>query len=351
MIYHNFKVRVVGNGFGEYRAEVLDSSAGESISGFPTPDPLQITALRSKLAANPSEAAVQALGILLFETLFTGHVLLNLRRAIAQAEFEKAALRIQLAIEPNELSALPWELLFDPETKQFLALSNHTTLVRYLPTPEALRPLLAIAPPLRILALFPSSMDMPPIDIEHERYVMNEALQSLTNRGLVELLFLEHATAEEMLKALRERQVHILYYQGHVGFNSYASANYLLLEDGAGNASGQGMMELSYMLRDSIVRLAVINSCGMAAGTLAYDLVRHGVPGAIAIQEPLRDIETITFLQNFSQALAIGLPVDAAVAEGRRAIWAMSGPQGYWASPILVVRQQDAALFSLKERP
>jgi CHAT domain len=350
MTYYKFMVRVSSKAYGEFSAGVISSPAGMTFTGTPVPDPLQIMALRSKLAANPSEAGLRALGTLLFETLFTGDLVTLLRQAQFQAQEAKAVLRIQLAIEPNELSALPWELLFDPGTKQFLALSNHSTLVRYLPIAQTTQRLLA-APQLRILALFPSPVDMPPIDIRHERHVMEEALQPLLNSGLVELITLEHATVWDMVRAIRERQVHILYYQGYVGFNSDDRASYLLLEDDAGVAFRKGMEELSYTLLRTDVRLAVINSCGMAAGTLAYDLVRYGIPGAVAIQEPLRDIETITFLQHFSRALAIGLPVDVAVSEGRRAMYVMLGPQGFWASPILVVGQPDAALFALKERP
>jgi len=350
MVYNSFQVWVKGKGYGEYTAEAVDLSDGVfGRSGFPTPDPLQITALRSKLAANPSEAAIQALGTLLFETLFTDDVLLNLRRAIYLAQFDNAVLRIQLTIEPNELSALPWELLFDPGTKQFLALSNHTTLVRKLPASQPQRLLPATAPPLRILALFPNPVDTPPIDIVRERQVMKEALLPLINSGLVELIILEHATVREMVEALRGRQVHILYYQGHVGFNPYTKASYFLLEDSAGEAFAKTSPALSYSMLDTDVRLAVINSYGGAAGTFAYELVKLGIPGTIAIQEPLSDLESTVFLQSFSEALVIGLPVDEAVSKGRRAMWSMSGLNGRWASPILVVRQPDAALFSLKE--
>jgi hypothetical protein len=350
MEYLNFHVLITGEDYGEYSAKVISSPMGEMISGTPIPDPLQILALRSKIAATPSESSVQALGTLLFETLFTGEVERMLRRAIDSAQFHERTLRIQLTIEPNELSALPWELLYDTGTKQFLALSDHTTLVRYIARHQPPRQKRAIALPLRILALFPNPANMPPIDIDRERQIMEEALQPLVNNALVELIVLEHPTVKKMVEALLTRQVNILYYQGYVGFNPYTKRSYFLLEDREGDAFMKGMMELSYSLRPNDVRLAVINSYGMAAGTLAYDLVRHGVPGAIATQEPLRDAETMTFLQHFSQALAVGLPVDVAVSNGRRAMWLTSGPQGFWASPILVVNQPDAVLFSLKER-
>ena len=345
----SFLVEVTGDTYGEYRAKVISSPSGVMYEGASVADPLQITALRSKLAANPSEEATRALGTLLFETLFTGDARDMLSMALYSAPAD-SVLRLQLAIEPNELSALPWELLFDPVTEQFLALSPRTTLVRYLPMPQPARPLAVAEGPMRILALFPNPHDAPPIDIVRERALMEEALGPLIHSGFVEVTVLEHATVWAMVEALREQQVHLLYYQGHVGFNADTRASYFLLEDRAGEAFRKGMYELSYSLRTTRVPLAVINSCGMAAGPLAYELVRHGIPGAVATQEPLRDKETIAFLRDFSAALAVGRPLDAAVSYGRRAMAVMCGLNARWASPMLVVRQRDAALFSLEER-
>ena len=354
MRYHDFRICVDRRSDGEYIARVESSPVGEMPSSVSVTDPLQIIALRSKLASNPSDTATKALGTLLFETLFTGDVLLNFREAADLVESQGGILRIQLVIEPNELSALPWELLYDPIWKHFLVLSSNTTLVRYMPTPRGQQQLIPLTPPLHILALFSSPIDAPPINIAHELHIMEKALQPLIESGLVELSILENATVWGMVDALRSREVHILYYQGHIGFNSETRASYLLLEDSAGGVFMKGMKELSYTLHRTNVRLAVINSYGMSAGTLAYNLVQYGIPGVVATQELLGDIETINFLQGFSRALAIGLPVDVAVDRGRRAIYfgtpTHTPTQVFWASPILVVSQLDLALFSLKEQ-
>jgi hypothetical protein len=139
----------------------------------------------------------------------------------------------------------------------------------------------------------------------------------------------------------------MLYYQGHVGFNPYTKGHYFLLEDPAGDAFMKGMEELSHTLRrNPAVRFVVINSCGMSAGALAYELVQRGVPGVVATQEPLADEETTTFLAHFSQAVLSGLPLDAAVSQGRRAMAISSGLNGRWSSPLLVTRRSDVALWS-----
>lgn len=366
MAYHNLLVQVTGHYRDEIQTAVSSAPAGQKLVGFATLDPLQTAAHRSKLAFSPSLAGLKALGARLFDALFTGDLANLVRQAQDLAHQANTALRIQLEIGPDELSVLPWELLFDRETHQFWALSRNTTLMRYLPIPQPPHPPLA-ASPLRILALFPNPLGMPPIDIGLQRGAMEEALQPLIHSGQVELITLEHPGVRDMVQALRERQVHVLYYQGHVGFNPSQRTSFFLLEDRTGDAFMKGMEELSYTLLGTDVRLAVINSCGMAAGTLAYELVRRGVPGAVATQEPLTVAETTVFLRGFSQALVDGLPVDAAISKGRWAMidgrpvdaaisdrWlemAWSAPQGHWASPILVVRETDAALFSLEGQP
>jgi hypothetical protein len=137
MIYNELRVEVSRKAYGEYSAYAEFSSAGP-VGGIVTsksskatsvfPDPLQITALRSKLASNPSESGLRTLGTILYETLFTGEVERHLWRAQLQTKRQETDLRIQLVIEPNELSALPLELLFDPDTEEFLASSPHTIL-------------------------------------------------------------------------------------------------------------------------------------------------------------------------------------------------------------------------------
>ncbi len=344
----DFHVRIFGDRYGEYTAEVLSSPVGETVTGTPLVDPLQITALRSKHAAHPTEASLKKFGTLLFNSLFSGEMLDKLRTAITSAIVTERTLRIGLMIEPNELSALPWELLFDPNTEQFLAMSDHTTLFRYIPLRQAPQALLASELPIKILTIFPNPADLPPVDIAFERQVMDKALAPLISSGLVELIFLEPPTVRKMVETIRDSNVHILYYQGHVGFDPDTKATYFLMEDRHRDSFRKGMMELSYTLRINAVRLAVINSRGMSAGALAYELVRHGVPAAVATQEPLGDEETSTFLAEFSQALARGTPLDIAVAEGRRAMADRSKMNGRWASPILVLRQPEAALFALK---
>ena len=65
---------------------------------------------------------------------------------------------------PPELAALPWEMLFDPETETYLC--RHEPLVRrHVPAPYTPDPL-EVRDPLRILGLVSSPRGMSSLDVE-----------------------------------------------------------------------------------------------------------------------------------------------------------------------------------------
>ena len=72
------------------------------------------------------------------------------------------------------------------------------------------------------------------------------------------------------------------------------------------------------------LRLAIPNSCDGAQGantdvfsSSASLLVRRGLPAVLAMQYEITDRAAIEFARGFYEALADGLPVDAATSEAR----------------------------------
>ena len=102
------------------------------------------------------------------------------------------------------------------------------------------------------------------------------------------------------------------------------------------------------------LRLAVLNSCEGArtdptdpfAG-VAETLVRRGIPAVVAMQFEVSDDAAIEFAPALYGALAAGLPIDAAVAEARKAVYTVS--QLEWATPVLYLRADDAQLFTITQ--
>jgi hypothetical protein len=70
------------------------------------------------------------------------------------------------------------------------------------------------------------------------------------------------------------------------------------------------------------------------------------LPAVVATQAPLPDESAVRFGRNFYAALADGLPVDAAVAEGRKAVSLAAGVgRPDWAMPVLYLRAPDGVLW------
>jgi hypothetical protein len=66
----------------------------------------------------------------------------------------------------------------------------------------------------------------------------------------------------------------------------------------------------------------------------------------IAMQFEIADDVASTFAHEFYGALADGLPIDAAVTEARKAIFA-GGREIEWATPVLYLRAPDGRIFDV----
>jgi tetratricopeptide (TPR) repeat protein len=103
------------------------------------------------------------------------------------------------------------------------------------------------------------------------------------------------------------------------------------------------------------LRLAVLNACEGArasradpfAGT-AQSLVQQGIPAVIAMQFEVTDEAAICFTREFYSAIAVGYPVDAALAEARKAIFAEVS-EIEWGTPVLYMRSPDGLIFEVEK--
>ncbi|MGH9891305.1 MAG: CHAT domain-containing protein, partial [bacterium] len=115
--------------------------------------------------------------------------------------------------------------------------------------------------------------------------------------------------------------------------------------------SGQDLGTLLHDHRS--LRLVVLNSCEGArtsptdpfAGA-AQSLVQQGIPAVIAMQFEITDEAAMTLSHEFYAALADGYPVDTALGEARKAIFA-SGNEVEWATPVLYMRSPTGRIFRM----
>jgi len=299
--------------------------------------------------------AARELGGSLFEALFTGAVRDCYTRSVDQVmRDEGSGLRLRLRLQDvPELADLPWEFLRDAGQGRFLAQSAQTPLVRYMEMAQGVRPF-ATALPLRILVMISAPVDVPALDLARERTRLEEALEPLRKRNKVEVTWLEDATLLALMRQLRNETYHIFQFVGHGAFDPKQEVGLLILEGEGERAVPVEADKIGAFLRDhASLRLAVLNSCEGARNSrtdpfagVATNLVRLGIPAVVAMQFEISDEAAITFSSEFYAALVDGLPVDAAVAEARKAMYATSDVE--WATPVLYMRSSNGVLFQLE---
>lgn len=329
--------------------QILRAPAGEAAG---TLDAHALNALADISVAPATLQEARTLGGALFEALFQGEMRNRLDVSKQIAATQQAGLRVRLRIEDPTLAALPWEMLFDARSDEFLALSRATPLVRYLPLGAPAQPL-SVEPPLRILAVVATPADLPPVDVAGERVRLQEAVAALQKRRHVELVWLEGQSWQALQTALQDGPWHILHYVGHADFDEAAGSGALLLADADGQSARVSAGELGALLKDHrALRLVVLNACEGARGGeaslfagLGAALVQSGLPAVVAMQYEISVAAAADFTRAFYGALAHDLPVDGAVAEARKAMRQAAPASVEWATPVLFLRAPDAALW------
>jgi tetratricopeptide (TPR) repeat protein len=346
-----------------YRVVVMRSPAGDGQSvsfELPVSDIelenfiLRTASFRSRTRRVESArvTAAKQLGGRLFDAVFVGTVGECLHRSMDRARNEGVPLRIRLRVSgcPG-LASLPWELLYDRADDWFLALSDRTPVIRYVQQPEPPRPV-AVALPLRILLIKSAPEDYSALGLADEWEQVSQALAELDAAGMVQVTELAAATLGELRRALLRDAFHVLHFMGHGGFDADRGGA-LIFTDRAGHGVPVSSDDLGVLLHDhTSLRLAVLNACEAGrtdpadpfAG-VADTLVRRGIPAVIAMQFEVGDNAAIEFAPALYGALAAGRPIDAAVAEARKAIYTVSPLE--WATPVLYLRADDGLLFDI----
>jgi outer membrane protein assembly factor BamD (BamD/ComL family) len=348
-----------------YVVSVIRSPAGEAKGEFALPfSDLELENFLLKVGrtrrgvrriGSPEWQAARAFGGKLFQAVCKGDVRGCFRSSLDKAALEDKGLRIKLRLlDAPELADLPWEYLYNRPLNRFLSLSAHTPIVRYIEMPEAISPL-TVKPPLCILVMVSSPNDYPPLDVDREKVDLQEALSGLEKFGMVELEWLEEASLLALQRRLRRGRYHIFHFIGHGGFDERAQDGLLLMEDERGRGRRVSGQYLGVMLHDHrTLRLAVLNACEGArssrtdpfAGT-AMTLVQQGIPAVVAMQSEITDEAAIVFAGEFYAAIADGYPVDASLAEARKAIFA-TGNDVEWGKPVLYMRSPDGHIFDVE---
>jgi hypothetical protein len=279
--------------------------------------------------AHDAQAYSQALSQ---ATFADPNVLSAFSQARTSAQSLGIPLRLRLLIGPSapELHSLRWETLRDPQDDTPLFTGENLVFSRYLSSldwrPIRLRPkgdlqaLVVVANPSDL-----SEFNLAPIDIDGE---LERAQQGL---GQIDVTSLsangQHATLNNLLASLRDRQFDILYLVCHGAL--VKDQPWLWLEDDHGKvARTSGQQLLSHLKELSQrPRLIVLASCqsaaqgaGQALSALGPRLAEAGIPAVIAMQGNIALDTIAAFMPVFFQELQRDGQIDRAMAIARGAV-------------------------------
>lgn len=313
---------------------------------------------RRRRIDSSQEQIVRDFGRDLFDALFTGEVRDLYAQSLREAEHQGKGLRVRLHVEPPELASLPWEFVYDSRQGEYLCLSTRTPLVRYPDLPQPTERL-QVTPPLRILGMVVSTTDLAPLDVDYEKQRVEEAVKELRARRMIDLTWLDGQTWRHLQRAMRRGQWHVFHFIGHGGYDSSRDEGLVALANDAGSSHLLRATDLGRLLDDHHpLRLVLLNSCEGARGSerdafsgTAASLVRRGIPAVLAMQYEISDDAAIEFSRAFYEAVADGMPLDAAVSEARTSVSIAIGGTLEWGTPVLYMRSPDGRIFDISDTP
>jgi hypothetical protein len=354
-----FRVRVQASPVGEQKLSVARS----------IPDGLR-QRLRSLEKRRLMLAEIISLGEQLADLLLPTPVRTFLERSRERLE-DNEGLRIRLRFDTYALADLPWEYMYlaDADTPaeqkgpdRFLALDHQISLVRYEVMGEAPGTLQPIdAGPLRVVSILASPPGLPKLKLDVEQTNIQTALEDLPD---VKTDFHADATMEILQDALANG-AHVFHFAGHGQFDgplasviggTEGKGNLVMLEI-RGHIRRKRLVSaetLALNLNGRGIRLAVLGACNSGrrdainawTGVAPALTKKAGIPAVIGMQYTIQDQNTIAFSRQFYRALAAGQTVDAAVSDGRIAIFNRGDEKERdWGVPVLYLRADDGVLF------
>lgn len=382
MNYKNFDLNVfehkVTNGSERFKVQVTSSPAGEQSIADADKVSLPPDIRQRKEALKRRQFTLKEMidfGEQLGKALFTPRIRSFFNASLNRLQTDGEGLRIRLRLDTYGLAELPWEYVYltspdMPDKRKgpegFLALNRRISLSRYEIQEQ---PMISLDPgvaPIRMVALLASPDDptYPPLDLAAERRSIAQALKDLPDIGLqfypADLADHLGATTTSLEEALVS-PAHIFHFSGHGEFKgdmgerygSLEGAGSVILVGDDGHAQPFSAQKLALTLSGRSVRLAVLTACEVGqrdaasvwAGVVTA-LTHAGVPAVVGMQFRIRDNNAIAFSTAFYRALAAGQPIDAAVTDGRLAIFNRGDDnERDWGVPVLYLRAIDGVLF------
>lgn len=333
MLYRDFDLAVVPDGIESF-AVLARAPSGEAYATL-SQDPSACLGLLSKdqdgshrLSPRARESFDRERGNCLFQSLFQGDVRALFDRAHGEAKYAGEGLRIRLLFDPREdrmalLAGLPWELLYDRRTEQFLSLDVRTPVV-HLYDPHHRPPLYPQNPRLQILLAGAQVERYPRLDFDEE---VRRIAEVFAGRDDVVVETLRNTRRGRLVNRLQEDAFEVLHLIMHGEYDDAGQAC-LVFEDGYGGADPVSGTDLVRQIcAGTLPRLVVLNICLSATQSVtnpmisvAIALVLAGCPVVLAMPSKVGDEAVMVFTGRFYERLARGECIEEAVVKSRLAV-------------------------------
>lgn len=350
--------------FGEvYRAHVTGSPVGAKLPISIDPAQLDITEpapggstgrTRDVRRQSFGHDDLRRAGERLFRAVFDDEVAEAFRASVVSVRAEHAGLRIRLFLDrASELASLPWEALWDPTDRAFLADQPDLPIVRALGATSDTTGLAPAEAPLRLLALLPEPRGEGKLGGATEWKQIREHLVPLAKKGLVEPVRVEPSTLEALGQHIDRGPCHVLHIVAHGASGGSGSGGVLKLENASGGSDSVEVGDLARALeRGKAPHLVVLNACHGARAAvddvfngLAQRLLSRGVPAVVAMRTAISDAAAVSFAAVLYRELASGRTIETAVVEARRTL-SLGKHRTEWATPVLYLQRVDVRIFA-----
>jgi len=257
----------------------------------------------------------------------------------------RGGLRIILHLNPPELAALPWELLYWRERGAFLALDPNIALVRTL-AQTSIPPRAEPDPTTHhILGILAHVNDQAALDLTGERARIDAALARLRRYKVAPVTWAAGQIDHLDKTVSARRPWTVLHVGGH------GTAGTMLVPTVEGGSYRLDSTELGRLIDGcTSLQFAFFNLCRGSEtsgadpfSALATETVRRGVPAVLAMQTSVTDEAALRFAPAVYKALADGEPLESAVTTARRSLASGSSegivPENFeWFLPVLYAR-------------
>lgn len=360
MRYQNFTLTINELQGDSYPVTALGDGIGRVTTMLPSPDAdltAKLAALADLAPTSEDETTVRTAGGALFQWLVVEPLKTHLRLAWDRAQRDGAGLRLRLSIDAAEISAWPWEVLYDPERDHTFATAAATPLVRYYDLANYLGSLAQQQAdlPLHLLLILPGMADL---DLASERAGVEHVASALTTHLRVHVLD-GIVRRTDLADALLTADYDIVHFSGHSAVVDGCGYVALNLRDGRPDWIHSGTLA-QLALSHKPIKLVVLNVCGATRGDdgrafqgLAPQMVRSGVPAVVTMQAPITDQAAATFAQEFYKRLCVGEDagqVDVAVTYARGMLAALHTGDRSWAAPVLYTHAADGVIYRLPQQ-